>query len=122
MTRNPPGDNYRQEDPVPHTVEETERQLAHYYRRRRDSMEGSIQRDQMDAKIRELENNLRRLGGHVAGPQTDQVQAIISGFRSKKWLAVFIVVVLAIIVLGSFTSALQNIQTFFKSFFFPAGN
>lgn len=85
-------------------------------------MEGSIQRDQMDAKIRELENNLRRLGGHVAGPQTDQVQAIISGFRSKKWLAVFIVVVLAIIVLGSFTSALQNIQTFFKSFFFPAGN
>src|SRR5437899_12416066 len=81
VARNPPGDNFRLEDPVSNTVGETEHQLAHYYRRRRDSMEGSVQRDQMDAKIRELENHLRRLGGHLAGTPTDQVQAIISGFR-----------------------------------------
>jgi hypothetical protein len=87
MARNPPEENYRPEDPVPNTIQETERQLAHYYRRRRESMEGSIQRDAMDAKIRELENNLRRLGGHVGGLPPDHVQGIIAGFRSKKWLA-----------------------------------
>ena len=113
MTRTPPGANYRPEDPVPNTVPETERQLAHYYRHRQDSMEGSIQRDQMDAKIRELENNLRRLGGRVTG-QPDHVQGIISRFRSKKWLAPLIVIVVVIIALGTFTTALQNISDFFN--------
>ena len=119
MTRNPPGENYRPEDHVPDTIRETEKQLAHYYNWRRKSMEGSIQRDEMDAKIQELENNLRRLGGNVTGTSatTDHVQGIIAGFRAKRWLAALIVIVLIIIVIGNFTSALKNISDFVKGLF-----
>src|SRR5207237_2325120 len=109
--------NYRPEDPVPDTVPETERQLAHYFRIRRNSMEGSTQRDEMDAKIRELENNLRMLGGRVPSAAPDHVQGIIAGFRSKKCVAAVIVIALVIVFLGAFTSALKNISDFIKGLF-----